>query len=64
MFMTRKEKMKSCTKLGKLQKTGSGCLSPEQFVRSKGTAEASFKIKKYPVHIPTGLPGHNYCNMD
>lgn len=55
MFMTRNKKMKSCTTLGNLQKPGRGWLSPEQFVRSKGTSEASFKNKKFPVLIPTGL---------
>lgn len=53
MFMTRNKKMKSCAKLGKLQKPGRGWLSPEKFVSSKGTSEASFKNKKYPVPIPT-----------
>ena len=53
MFMTRNKKMKTCVKLGKLQKPGRGWLSPEQFVSSKGTSEASFKNKKHPVLIPT-----------
>lgn len=64
MFMTRNKKMKSCMKLGKLQKPGRGWLSPEQFVSSRGTCEAGFKNKKHPVLVPTGLPGRNHCNMD